>query len=270
MTTQVKHTALVGRRIVMTRATDQMSEFRGILEQVGAIPLEVPTLSFKPPAELKAVDRAVDGIRNYNVVVFTSVNAVRFFLERLKERGDLTDLEGRTLCAIGPKTAHRLKEYGFHVDVTPQDARRAEELLNEIQLRVPLKGAKILFPRAEEGREILPDELRKSGARVDVVSVYRTVAAQEGPALLQELIYGEAPHWITFASGSAVRHFFSFGPTDEIRSWMQRHGIRVAVIGQVTADEVSRLGFRVDAVSTESTLEAMVAAIERVETKGRA
>ena len=170
---------LFGKRVLVTRAKEQAAEFMALLAAYGAEPLEAPTISLLPPADWTPADRAIAAIDSYRWLIFTSVNGVLRFMDRLLSKGlDARTLAGRRLCCIGPRTAQALEHYGLKADMVPVEYQ-AEGILEALGKQQLMK-ARILIPRAEVARELLPDELRALGAQVDVVPVYRTADTNEG------------------------------------------------------------------------------------------
>ncbi|HPQ29233.1 MAG TPA: uroporphyrinogen-III C-methyltransferase, partial [Desulfobacteraceae bacterium] len=165
---------LFGKRIIVTRAREQASGFLKVLNSLGAECIEFPTIRIVPPESWAALDRAIAELETYQWLLFSSVNGVKYFIERMKFHGkDVRDLKGIKIGAIGPKTAEVWNNMGISPDLIP-DEYRAEALV-ECFKKLEVKHARILFPRAALAREILPEELRNMGAEVDVVEAYRTV-----------------------------------------------------------------------------------------------
>ncbi|HLG20162.1 MAG TPA: uroporphyrinogen-III synthase [Bdellovibrionota bacterium] len=259
-----EHTALRGKRVVVTRSAEQAPEFRSLLEEVGAVPIEIPTIEIQPPKEWSEVDQALDRIADYKLLVFTSGNAVRGFMARLKETGKALPPK-IAVAAVGPKTAQALKENGTRPTVMPEQAGAAEELIDTISERLTLRNAKILFPRALEARDVLPNALRAKGAIVDVVPVYRTVASKAGKRALERILDGECVDWLTFASGSAVRSFFELCGAERAKTWFKTNRVKVAAIGRVTAESLAEYGVSVTVRPDSPTLAGMVEAMKRAE-----
>ena len=102
---------LAGKKILITRARDQSSEFATRLENLGAEVIEFPTIEILPPCSWKEIDRAIDELKSYDWIIFTSVNGVNFFLQRLTDKeGNRRILSSLKICAIGPATAKKLQE----------------------------------------------------------------------------------------------------------------------------------------------------------------
>jgi uroporphyrinogen III methyltransferase/synthase len=253
--------SLTGKRVVITRAGEQADELAELLKAEGAVPVAVPTIEFHPPADLAPLERAIANLSGYGLLVFTSGNAVRFFLERARYTPGDSRFVGLKVAAVGPKTARAIADAGLSVDLLPTEANAAEELAEAILTSVRVPNLKVLFPRAQEGREVFIDALRVAGADVDLVPVYRTLPSPEGKAILSRLLAGERVDWVTFASGSAARSFFALcgiGPTSD---WIHRQGVRLAAIGRVTERVLLEYGMPPAVVPPKPTLERMVAAM---------
>jgi len=253
---------LFGKRIMVTRARDQASEFLKGLTHLGAECIEFPTIEVVPPENWDALDRAIGALETYQWVVFTSVNGVKYFLRRLAALGrDIRDLKGLHIGAIGPKTAQRWHRLGIEPDLVPEEYRA--EAVVECFRKKGAKGARVLIPRAAKAREVLPEELRKMGARVDVVPAYRTIKPSQDTARVSELLEKGAIDMVTFTSSSTVTNFLGMfeAHRDRTPGWM-RHVV-VACIGPITARTAQENGLSVDLVPTEYTVEALTDSIVR-------
>jgi uroporphyrinogen III methyltransferase/synthase len=243
---------LFGRRIVVTRAREQASEFADQLRLLGANVLEFPTIGLRPPDDWAPLDAAIARLAEYDWLAFTSVNGVKFFFERLWEKGrDVRALGRAKLAAIGPKTAAALTGRGLRVDLTPTEFR-GEALAAAFG---EVAGVRVLIPRAIEAREALPDELTKRGAKVDVVPAYRTdPGVFDAPALRDALASGKVDA-VTFTASSTVRNFATaFGPGEAAQ--LTKNCV-VACIGPVTADTARELGLTPTFVCETYTLDAL-------------
>ncbi|MBQ5420589.1 MAG: uroporphyrinogen-III synthase, partial [Selenomonas sp.] len=247
---------LFGKRILVTRARSQASKLTAKLENLGAEVIEVPAITITDPVDLyAALDQAIGQLQDYHWVMFTSANGVKHFFARLLQAGkDARALGYAKIAAIGSATAAELKKYGLVADVVPGEYR-AEGIIEAMKGKLP-PHAKILLPRAEEAREILPEKLREMGAEVDVVSAYRTVcAAADGEALTSELNEGRID-MVTFTSSSTVKNLVNIiGSADLL------NGVKTACIGPVTADTAKSLGIEPDIIAKEYTIDGLVEAI---------
>ncbi len=250
---------LFGKRVLMTRAKEQAGELAGLLAAYGAEPIEAPTIRIVAPDDWAPVDRAIAGIDTYDQVIFTSVNGVARFMTRLWENGlDARCLAGRQVCCIGPRTAQELEKFGVKADVVPVDYQ-AEGVIEALGRR-PLNGVRVLIPRAEVARELLPDELRARGAHVDVVPVYRTVIPTGDSEEWRRLLADGQVHMVTFTSSSTVRNFVTMvGGMDHATALLR--SVTVAAIGPITAKTAEEMGLTVSIMPGENTIPAMVEAM---------
>lgn len=250
---------LFGKRVLMTRAKEQAGELAARLVGYGAEPVEGATIKIVPPRDWAPVDEAISAIGTYDWVIFTSVNGVDRFMTRLLSNGlDARALAGRHLCCIGPRTAQELEKFGVRADVVPAEYQ-AEGVLETLKQH-DLNKVRILIPRAEVARELLPDELRAVGARVDVIPVYRTVTpAQAATGWHQELV-DHRVHVVTFTSSSTVRNFVAIlGGKEAVGPLL--HSVAIAAIGPITAQTITEYGLTVSIMPRENTIPALVDAI---------
>ncbi len=249
---------LFGKRILVTRAREQASALSRELSDLGAQCLEFPTIKIVPPEDFGPLDRAVGELSSYEWLIFTSVNGVRFFRARLFAAGlDARALAGVKVAAIGPATAEALVSLGINPELVPGEFK-AEDLVEALS-REDLSGKRILIPRAEEARMILPEELEKLGAKVDVLTAYRTTIPEADPAELRELLAEGKVDAVTFTASSTVKNLVSILGEKEAPSLLEKSF--VACIGPITEETAKSFGIRVDAVPGEYTIEGLVAAV---------
>ncbi len=230
---------LFGRRILVTRSRDQASQLSRQLEELGAEAIEIPTIEIRPPRNFSGLDRAIRLVATYHWIIFTSVNGVEAFFGRLARLGDLRDLKGIQIAAIGPATAESITKKGIRVDLVAKEFR-AEGILGPLGKRV--RGKRILIPRAREAREILVTGLKRFGARVDLVEAYCAVLPPSGKKALQRILEGPGIDLITVASSSTVENFVTMAG----RTLMKRlRRIPVASIGPITTQTAKRLKLNV-------------------------
>ena len=238
---------LFGQRIVVTRARGQADALSSRLRALGADAIELPTIEIQPALDYDALDQAIAKLGLYDWLIFTSANGVRFFLQRLDRSAvDLRALRAR-ICAIGPATRAAIEALHLKVDVMGKDYV-AEGLLAAFGNQ-NLAGQRILLPRAAVARDLVPVELARRGAVVDVVEAYRTVAPAGGFDL------AEKPDWITFTSSSTVRNFVAIAGAEALA------GVRVASIGPVTSATARGLGIDVAVEASVYTVDGLVDAI---------
>lgn len=240
---------LFGKKIVVTRAAEQAGALSSMLHQLGADVIELPTIEIRPASDYSAIDGAIARLPEYDWLIFTSVNGVRYFLERLDaSKSDLRGIRGK-LCAIGPATRDALERFHVKVDVM------AEEYVAEGLLRAlgsfDFSNAKVLIARAAVARDILPEELRQRGAQVDVVEAYRTVPPGDLADRTRKVLAAK-PDWITFTSSSTATNLIAACGAEALR------GIRVASIGPVTSATLRAAGIEVFAEANPHTIRGLV------------
>jgi uroporphyrinogen III methyltransferase/synthase len=233
---------LFGRTIVVTRAREQASELRTRLEELGAAVLEVPAIDITP------LDFALPDLANYAWLVFTSANGVDAFFDRglAPKRLDARALGSVRIAVIGPGTERALVRRGLRADVVPERFV-AESLLDAF----PAGAGKVLLARAEVARDVLPEGLAEKGYTVEVLPVYRTVAAPVDNAALEQLRSG-AVDAITFTSSSTVTNF-----CDTVGSLPEPQP-PVVSIGPVTSQTARDRGLRVDAEADPHSIDGLV------------
>ena len=248
---------LFGRRVVVTRARAQAGELSAMLERLGAEVHEFPTIEIRPPEDYGPLDAAIRELDSFTWIVFTSVNGVEAFAERLRHHGlDLRAVPRHAkVAAIGPATAQKVEEAGLRVDISPEEYR-AEALIRALD---GLAGERVLIPRAKVAREILPDKLREAGAEVVVPPAYESIPTSEGrEELVRRLESGEID-CVTFTASSTVENFVgAFGAEEAARLLA---GTRVACIGPITADTARKHGLRVDVEAEKYTIPGLVEAV---------
>jgi len=251
--------ALAGKRIVVTRARHQAGEFVRRLEERGATAVAIPTIEIVPPLSWEEADRAIEKVGSYHWLILTSVNGVKFFLRRVREKlGGLSALAGLRICAVGPRTRDVILGEGLQVDFMPTE-HVAEAVVGEPGER-EWKGKRVLFARAAEGRDVIPDGLRKRGAEVDVVAVYRNVRPETSGEDFRRVLTGGEADAITFTSASTVRNFAGLFADGEAARLLE--GVAVACIGPVTAAAARDLGLTVDVEPERYTIPALAEALE--------
>lgn len=253
---------LFGKRVLVTRTREQAGDIVERLEALGAEAVEAPTIRVLPPEDFGPLDEAIARVSGFNWVVFTSANGVDAFMRRLQASpGDVRELKGVKLCAIGPATADRVLQHGLKVDLVPLEYR-AEGILQALQTSGPLEGQRFLLARADIAREVLADELRKSGADVKEVTAYRTTLAEvdrEGDPDVYAMLLEKRIDVVTFTSASTVRNFVRSYGSDAAQDLLR--STAVACIGPVTAEAAEQCGIHTAIMPEQYTIPALVDAI---------
>jgi uroporphyrinogen-III synthase len=254
---------LRGRRIVITRARDQAGDLVRALEARGAVPVVAPVIRIQPIENLGPLRAALAGLSAFRWVVFTSQNAVQIVFDRLVAWGLTPRVFAATsVAAIGTATADTLTQRGVTPALVP-DEFVGEALAQALVARTGgnLAGARVLVPSAEDAREALAAGLRAHGAQVEVVPVYRTVAAPGGEVftkLAGDIAAGDIDA-VTFTSSSTVRHFVDLVGREAATS----NRFVAATIGPITAGTAREVGLRQVIEATPHTVPGLMDALAR-------
>jgi uroporphyrinogen-III synthase len=271
---------LSGMRVLVGRARHQASALSGELRKLGATVIDIPFIEIRRPRSFKALDSALRKLDNYDWLILTSVNGVEAMWERLaklqlgharlreghgfsraaqdrKERPASAAERNLRIAAIGPATKKAVEKHGVKVNVVPKEYV-AESVVRSLHSRV--KGKRVLLVRAKVARDVIPRELRKAGAQVDIVEAYETVIPSSSRIRLRSALanHRRRPHVITFTSSSTVRNFVALmGSPDK-----KLDEIQLASIGPITSSTLRELKLRVDIQAKEFTIPGLVEAIK--------
>ncbi|HEX6809263.1 MAG TPA: uroporphyrinogen-III C-methyltransferase [Gemmatimonadaceae bacterium] len=249
---------LSGRRIIVTRARAQASELAARLTELGADVIEAPAIVIVPadPAPLRD---ALGRLESYEWVLFTSQNAVEIAWAALRDAGgDARRFAGVRVGVVGQATARALLEHGIAADLIPPRAT-AKDLGEALRQRPDVRGARVLFIKADGAADALPAALHEVGATVDEDVVYRTVADASGARAARDALAANGVDAITFTSASTVRYFL-----DAVGSADALGRARVITIGPITSDAAHSFGLTVHAEATAANITAIVAAVMAV------
>ena len=251
--------SLLGLRVLVTRGRAPVNHLSEMLSEEGAEVVEVPTIEIKPLSLSSSGKKYLQKVRDYDWLVFTSSNAVEIFMDHLfKQKKDVRYLGNIKTACVGQATARTLQVFGIKADLIPEDYKQ-EGLVKSFG-KVSLSGKKILFARAKEGREVLMDYFKKKKAMVDLWPLYENRVPSGTSARLRNLFLREGGvDLATFASSSAVDHFYSIFKPVERKKWLGK--LPVAAIGPVTAASVRKWGGRVAVQPWKYDVSSLVQAI---------
>ncbi|MGO9599731.1 MAG: uroporphyrinogen-III C-methyltransferase [Isosphaeraceae bacterium] len=247
---------LFGQRILITRPLEEGRRSAASLESMGAEVLLAPSVEILPLTDHGPLDAAIARLAEYQWLVFTSSNGVRFFLDRLEKQGrDLRALGHLKLAAIGPGTAQTLGQFRLRADLVPGEYH-SEGLAKALAAHA--SGCKILLARADRGRTVVKDELDHV-AEVDQVAVYRNVDASSLPDEVLKRLGAGTVDWITLTSSAITARLHALLPED-VHDRIG-HGIKLASISPITSQAAAELGWKVDVEAPTATWEALIHAI---------
>jgi uroporphyrinogen-III synthase len=248
--------ALSGRRILVTRAPHQASQLVEQLTALGATPILIPTIEIAPPASFAALDAALTSLSGFDLVAFTSANAVEAFHQRAQLLG-LTPAP-RRIAVVGPATERAVAAIGLHADMVPP-IFTAESLAQTIvQTLLPeAPSARILLLLAEQAPATLASALAAAGARVTVAAAYSNRVPEASLAAIAALFAEPAncPDAVTFTSTSTAGNLIAL---------LEAAGLTLpatvvrASIGPVTSRALADLGLPPHLEAAEPTIAALV------------
>ena len=260
---------LRGVRVLVGRARHQAGALSAELRKQGASVIEIPFIEIRKPRSFKPLDSALRNLHTYDWLILTSVNGVDSMWERMSRlelsldgAGHASEDNRLRVAAIGPATKKAIEQRGTRVDVVPKEYV-AESVVRSLKSKV--KGKRVLLVRAKIARDVIPQELRRAGAQVDVVEAYETVVPRASRTRLQEVMNNpkRRPHIVTFTSSSTVKNFVEL--LGECKSSKSRaaqvQGIQAASIGPVTSATLRGFGLPVQIAAKEFTIPGLVSAI---------
>src|SRR5271166_5446607 len=255
---------LSGCRVLVSRAKKQAGALSSALRGLGCQVIEIPFIEIRKPSSFKPLDTALRNLATYNWLILTSVNGVEALFERIAKRKlDTAALQHLKIAAIGPATKAAIEQHGLTVTVTPKEYV-AESVVASLHRRV--KRKRVLLVRAKVARDVIPRELQKAGATVDVIEAYETVVPEASKRRLRAALSGKRkPHAITFTSSSTVKNFVSLlglrGARAALKKPARHRGIHSASIGPVTSATLREFGLPVDIEAKKFDIQGLVAAI---------
>jgi len=252
---------LEGRSILVTRAAEQAGELTRQLTGRGALVVECPTIAVVAPEQWDELDSALAALDTIDWIILTSVNGVRFFFDRLQQLGlTVATLKGCKLCVVGPRTAAAVLAQGMQPDLVPGEFT-GEGVVAAFS-GVALQGARVLFPKADGARDLIPQRLRAMGAQVLDPVVYRTVMPPVLPPEARQALEAHRLDAAIFSSPSTVRNLAKL-TGGAVRLQTLLAGVAVASIGPVTSQACRTLGLEVALEPQQATLDAVLDSLER-------
>jgi uroporphyrinogen-III synthase len=260
---------LGGWRILIMRPSHQSFGLSDPLRRRGAEVIEIPTIEITSAGSLGPLENALIKIDHYDTLILTSVNGVEVLFERYNKLGlPIVDMQHLLVVAIGPATARAIESEGVGVSIVPEKYV-AESVVEALRGKIT-KHSRVLLVRAKVARDVLPDELRKMGAQVEVIEAYQTRVPEGAAEKIKTLFAnpGRRPHVVTFTSSSTVTNFLSL--LGEGAAWKQMlEGVTLASIGPVTSATLRAADLDPAVEASEYTMDGLVAAIEEYAARTR-
>ena len=249
---------LAGTRILVGRARHQAGSLSTSLRGLGAAVIEIPFIEIRKPQSYQPLDDALKNIKNYDWLILTSVNGVEAMWERVRKlRITRRHLKHLQIAAIGPATKAAIVKHSLKVKMVPEEYV-AESVVK--RLRDKVNGKRVVLIRAKVARDLIPEELRASGAQVDVIEAYETMVPEKSGARLRALMKSAArrPHIVTFTSSSTAKNFAELLGNFKAGSFK---GVQFASIGPVTSATLRELQIPVAIEAREFTMGGLIRAI---------
>jgi uroporphyrinogen-III synthase len=256
---ETKNKSLTGWRVLVTRASRQAYGLSDPLRELGASVIEIPTIEIHWLPTRGVLDHALLKIDHYDTLILTSVNGVEVLFERYHRMGlPIEDMKHLLVVAIGPATAAAIQSEGLSVSIVPEKYV-AESVIEALRGRIS-EFSRVLLVRAKVARDVLPTELTKMGARVDLIEAYETKVPEDAKGKLEKVFTDPAsrPHAITFTSSSTANNFLSL-LGENAREFLE--GVCLASIGPVTSEALRTAGFPPTIEAREYTMQGLVQAI---------
>lgn len=246
---------LADKRIVITRAREQAEELAHQLAELGATPLIIPAIRIVPLPDLRPLDQAIQRLSAYDWLIFTSVNGLQIFADRLQAvHQSQMALHSVRVAAVGPATAAAVRSLGAEVAFMPEEAV-AEAIAAGVG---EVNGKRILLPQAAIARPRLAEQLTSQGACVDAIPVYQTLPTEISPHNLAELERGVDA--VIFTSGSTVRNFMNALQSHPTLDQQVRQSL-IVCIGPVTAQAAQEFHIAHPVVAADVTPAGLVHAL---------
>jgi uroporphyrinogen III methyltransferase/synthase len=254
-----EHRPLFGQRIVVTRTREQASQLSKQLLELGAEVLEIPTIKIVPPDDRQPIVEAMEGLGEYDWIIFTSPNGVTAFFDYLfKAFEDVRSLGLVRLAAVGPATAARLKELHLRVDAMP-DEYLSSKITKAITAFESVENLRVLLARAQVANPELCKELEDRGAIVDDIAFYKTVPETEDTNGAAARLVESGADWVTFTSSSTVQHFHARFDLPKLVA--QFPALKLASIGPETSKALAALGLHPEVEARQHTIDGLVKAL---------
>ena len=248
---------LFGQSIIVTRTAVQGADLVGELTDLGAHVFSCPTIRIEPANDPRPLDDAIAHLTDYRWTIFTSANAVEHFFHRLHRKHlDARQLAGAKVCAVGPVTAEKLRNFGIIADLIPAEYH-AGAIATALTERVDLSDQTVLMPQADIAPSDLPKALRAQGARVDEVTAYHTLPDDSQQEHLRHILATGAIDWITFTSSSTVTNFLKLVDAQTLLN----QPIKIASIGPQTSQTLVLAGLTPTVQADPHTTDGLVQAI---------
>jgi len=246
---------LAGKRVVVTRPEKLNSVLSQKVRDLGGEALEFPCIQTRPISDNKAFNAALERIKEYNWLVFSSAAGVEVLFDRMYEMGrDIRDLHGIKIAVIGAGTAKAFTQRGIRIEYMPESYNVASLASGLVNVLAP--GEKVLVLRAREGSEDLNRIFDQVGICYEDIPVYDTFYESDSSIFSKEIILSYDFDYAAFTSASTVGGFVSALPQLDFTK------VTAVCIGEETAKVARSHGMKC-IIAEKATLDSMVEAISQ-------
>lgn len=223
---------LLGQRVLVTRPAHQAGNLCDLIRAKGGTPVLLPLIEIVPPADPAAARRAVAHLESLDLAIFVSPNAI----ERVAEWRRPAPWPAQTRTAVvGRGSAEALQRHGIPAHIWPVEDFTSEGLLAEPALKA-VAGWEVALFRGDPGRDVLAPALRRRGARVTEVEVYRRRLPPAAPAGLAAVSRQAPLDAIVVTSNHSLSNLVQ-AAGESLGSWLRDQ--QLVVISRRAADLAS-------------------------------
>jgi|GEM_PF-1805055 len=241
-------------QVIITGNAKDVAKLATPLKGRGVAATVVPTIStVLQPLSVES-KRALAAIETYDFLFFTSVQAVQYFRTVYKKKIPKTFPR---VATVGPATAAACRAAGMKVSFVPKQFTVADL----VQIVPDIRGAKILFPRSNIAPREVVIAMRKKGALVKTIPLYRTVRVRT-PRYKLDALFKKHIDCITFMSNSSVQSFAASLTTRALKT--RAYELAAVCIGPRTADGARKAGFTRVVIAKDFTTNGIIRAIRTV------
>lgn len=246
---------LQGRRVMITRRREQALDLAQGLMDLGADVYTVPMIKLTSPQDPEPLNQAINKLKTYNWLLFTSANGVNFFFKCLNSQGlDARVLNDIKIVTIGPATSKALSKFGLLTDLEAKQSNQEGIVAAFEPLKI--KNARILFPSSDLGRNHVVEALGQREARVDQVVAYQNVPPDPSELILPNPLKTGLMDWIVFTSPSTIQNMFKIVP-EELRTKIFATA-HIACMGPTTKEKAIEYGISVDLVPYDHKPQSLI------------
>jgi uroporphyrinogen-III synthase len=247
---------LQNKTILITRSEEQSSELINKLTELGANVLSLPTIEIVPFESQNEIDEKIENLKNFDWLIFTSVNSVFYFIERIIQKISLDNLRECKICVVGEKTAESVQKYGLKISLIPEKFN-SQGIISAFE-KIEVKGLKFLFPSGDIAKEDIVEYLTNRGGEVERAIVYLTKLPEISSVdKIKQKFLENKIDIVIFMSPSSFNNFLKIIPEENIHNLLGK-SVKISAIGPTTAKAIKERGFEVNIIPTKSTIEGLI------------